>query len=85
MSKTRYYNVHIDIHDYTSALEVCNSFYSSDHCHTLFYLNAHCFNIAQKNEAYFSALNNADLLLNDGVGISIGARLKGIRLKSNML
>ena len=29
-------------------------------------------------------LNQADLLLNDGIGIDIAARLRGIKLKANM-
>ena len=50
----------------------------------MFFINAHCFNIAQKNIEYKDALNKADLLLNDGIGIKLGAKLAGIRLKENM-
>ncbi|MFT8872894.1 MAG: WecB/TagA/CpsF family glycosyltransferase [Sporolactobacillus sp.] len=55
------------------------------HCRTtLFFLNDHAFNLAQDDAAYRRILNAADLLLNDGVGIKIGARLFGIRLEENL-
>ncbi|WP_462406326.1 WecB/TagA/CpsF family glycosyltransferase [Gracilibacillus sp. Marseille-QA3620] len=50
----------------------------------VYFLNAHCYNIAQKDEEYRNVINMADLLLNDGVGIKMGARLFGVQLKENL-
>ncbi|AIY73031.1 TPA: WecB/TagA/CpsF family glycosyltransferase [Bacillus tropicus] len=50
----------------------------------IFFLNAHCYNIAQKDSIYKSHLNSAELVLNDGIGIDIGAKLYGFRFQKNM-
>ena len=51
---------------------------------TIYFLNAHCYNIAQKNKQYKDSLNQADLLLNDGIGVKIASKLAGINFQSNM-
>ena len=50
----------------------------------LFFLNAHCFNIAQKDREYFGILNSCDYLLNDGIGIKIASKIEKLVLKKNM-
>ncbi|MED3756151.1 WecB/TagA/CpsF family glycosyltransferase [Geobacillus stearothermophilus] len=50
----------------------------------IFFLNAHCFNVAQKDTLYRNILNKADLVLNDGIGVEIGSKLFKIKLKENM-
>ncbi|WP_400243467.1 WecB/TagA/CpsF family glycosyltransferase [Niallia sp. JL1B1071] len=50
----------------------------------IFFLNDHGYNIAQKDAAYRDMLNQADLLLNDGIGIEIGAKLFGFSFKENL-
>ncbi|MCL1632666.1 WecB/TagA/CpsF family glycosyltransferase [Sporolactobacillus sp. CPB3-1] len=50
----------------------------------LYFLNDHGFNIAQKDPEYNEVLNRADYLLNDGIGIKLGAKLWGIRLRENL-
>jgi N-acetylglucosaminyldiphosphoundecaprenol N-acetyl-beta-D-mannosaminyltransferase len=47
-------------------------------------LNAHCFNIAQKDTEYKDALEGCTFLLNDGVGISIAGKLVGVDFKENL-
>ena len=37
--------------------------------------------LAQKDRELFKILNNADLVLADGIGLIIASRLKGLRLK----
>lgn len=49
-----------------------------------FFLNDHGYNIAQKDTEYREMLNNADLLLNDGIGIEMGAKLFGFSFKENL-
>jgi N-acetylglucosaminyldiphosphoundecaprenol N-acetyl-beta-D-mannosaminyltransferase len=84
MSKIRYYNIEIDVLNTTETLSRCLGFINSNSNNLIFFINAHCFNIAQKNSEYKSALNTADLLLNDGIGIKIGAKISGIKIKENM-
>lgn len=84
MPKTIFYNIDLDILNCAETLLICNQFINTASNHLLFFINAHCFNIAQKNFEYKDALNKADLLLNDGIGIKLGAKLAGIRLKENM-
>lgn len=50
----------------------------------IFFLNDHGYNIAQKDSAYLDILNNADLLLNDGIGIEMGAKFFGFSFKENL-
>lgn len=50
----------------------------------IFFLNDHGYNIAQKDESYRDMLNHADLLLNDGIGIEMGAKLFGFSFKENL-
>jgi N-acetylglucosaminyldiphosphoundecaprenol N-acetyl-beta-D-mannosaminyltransferase len=84
IEKTAFYNIGLTIINTKECLEICSQFYNSERCHTVFFINAHCFNIAQKNSKYFKALNKADLVLNDGIGIDIAAKLNKNKLKENM-
>ena len=79
-----YYNIKFDNLDTAETLAACNRLYGSLDCHLVFFINAHCFNIAQKNQAYRKALNDCDILLNDGIGFKLGAKFTGIAVKENM-
>ncbi|MGP7817984.1 WecB/TagA/CpsF family glycosyltransferase [Niallia sp. 01092] len=50
----------------------------------LYFLNDHCYNLAQEDSHYRDVINNGDLLLNDGIGIEVGAKLFGFRFKENL-
>ncbi|HDR8325002.1 TPA: WecB/TagA/CpsF family glycosyltransferase, partial [Bacillus cereus] len=50
----------------------------------VFFLNAHCFNVAQTDSMYKENLNSADVVLNDGIGIDIAAKLFGFQFHQNM-
>lgn len=50
----------------------------------IFFVNAHCFNIAQENLDYRRQLNEAEIVLNDGIGIELGAKFFNIDLKENL-
>ncbi len=50
----------------------------------VYFINAHCFNISLKNNIYLKSIREADFVLNDGIGIKIGARLLNIDLIENM-
>lgn len=84
MAKTTYYNIQFDNADTADALAICNDLAEGESNNLVFFINAHCFNIAQKNKSYKKALNEADLLLNDGIGFKLGALFKGICIRENM-
>ncbi|WP_185959575.1 WecB/TagA/CpsF family glycosyltransferase [Planococcus salinarum] len=48
----------------------------------IFFLNVHCFNVAQKNSGYLRNLNAAEFVLNDGIGA--GARSLDPSMKENL-
>ncbi|MGO1057749.1 WecB/TagA/CpsF family glycosyltransferase [Planococcus sp. FY231025] len=50
----------------------------------VYFINAHCFNIAQQDPTYRQLVNEAEYVLNDGIGIELGAKLFGIQLKENL-
>jgi len=48
------------------------------------FVNAHCVNVAAGNAAYRCALQSADLLLPDGAGLELAAKLHGARFAANL-
>jgi exopolysaccharide biosynthesis WecB/TagA/CpsF family protein len=48
------------------------------------YLNAHSLNLAYRNETYRNALQRCAYLLNDGVGLSIAARMRGVNFPDDL-
>lgn len=48
------------------------------------FVNAHSLNLAWRNTTYRQALRQADIVLNDGSGLSIAARLRGQRFPVNL-
>ncbi len=62
----------------------CSGFLSSGITNTIFFLNAHCFNIAQQNPEYYQAIEQADLLLNDGIGVKVASWFSGISFPENL-
>ena len=51
---------------------------------TVNFVNAHCVNVAKTDPAYRTALNESDMLLPDGVGIEIAAKMTGQELGENL-
>ncbi len=84
MSKIDFYNVKMDILNTEETLNLFEGFLESDTPKSVFFINAHCFNIAQKNDEYRKVINEADLLLNDGIGIKMGTAMLGKKVKENM-
>jgi N-acetylglucosaminyldiphosphoundecaprenol N-acetyl-beta-D-mannosaminyltransferase len=79
-----YFNIPLDITDREEALKTCSDVLGGKVCKSLFFVNAHCFNIAQENLLYKNALKNSDLIYNDGIGIKIGSYFAGVKLKNNL-
>jgi len=83
-SKVEFFNLSIDILDRQGLFSELRQYLSKDNQVCINFLNAHCFNIAQKNMAYKNALQRCTFLLNDGVGVNIAGRLIGVEFKENM-
>jgi exopolysaccharide biosynthesis WecB/TagA/CpsF family protein len=49
-----------------------------------FFLNAHCCNVMARDRAYAAALGRADMVLPDGIGVELAARMTGRRLTANL-
>jgi N-acetylglucosaminyldiphosphoundecaprenol N-acetyl-beta-D-mannosaminyltransferase len=83
--KHNFFNVDINLINTPEALNFCSEVLQEEkRSISIFFLNAHCFNIAQKNQEYCKALNSSDLLLNDGIGIKIGTKILKLPHKENM-
>ena len=52
-------------------------------CHAAF-INAHCLNLACKDEAYKRILNECSEVFADGIGAKIGAKMLGYRVEENV-
>jgi len=84
MDNTNFYKLRLDIFSIAGAMEKIKSILMDRHTRLLFFINAHCFNIAQENQSYKDSLLEADLVFNDGVGIDIAARIGGVNLEANL-
>jgi exopolysaccharide biosynthesis WecB/TagA/CpsF family protein len=51
---------------------------------TLVYVNAHSVNLARSHNRYRACLADADLVLNDGSGLALAARMRGRRFPANL-
>lgn len=49
-----------------------------------FFVNAHCCNVRRRDPDYRSAIETADVLLPDGIGIELAARMTGQKLTANL-
>lgn len=50
----------------------------------VYFLNAHCANLRAKNANYAAALERADAILPDGIGVELAAKMDGIALTENL-
>ncbi|MCP4310830.1 MAG: WecB/TagA/CpsF family glycosyltransferase [Bacteroidetes bacterium] len=82
--RIEYYGLQVDDKDTDEVLNWIDTGISENKQRSIFFINAHCFNISCENAAYKEALNESDLVLNDGIGIKLGGILKGIHFKENM-
>jgi N-acetylglucosaminyldiphosphoundecaprenol N-acetyl-beta-D-mannosaminyltransferase len=84
VEKVNFYGIMMNVLESTQFLLKCNEYLAGDKHRNIFFINAHCFNIAYHSSTYKEALNTCDLLLNDGIGIKLGAMFRGIKMKENM-
>jgi len=76
-SKVKFLNLHIDVLDTPGFFTTLQHYLSKGEIVSVNFLNAHCFNIAQK-------LEESTFLLNDGVGVDIAGKLIGVHFKENL-
>lgn len=79
-----YFNIFLDVVNKNGALEICSDVLAGNICKSLFFVNAHCFNVAQIDPEYRDVLNNSDYIFNDGIGLKLGSYFAGVRLKDNL-
>lgn len=48
------------------------------------FLNAHCANVAARDDLYSAALQRSELVLSDGIGVSLAAKMSGTRIRENL-
>lgn len=82
--KRKYFNLELDVLDRQGVFRAVRETIRVSSQININFLNAHCFNVAQKNAEYASALKQSSLLLNDGIGVDIGAKVLGFRFPENL-
>lgn len=83
--KRRIGNIYMNIFSSRQeAVDACDAAVSGGKKLNLYFLNDYGFNIAQKDDEYLKILNRAQLLLNDGIGIKLGAKIWGIEIRENL-
>ncbi len=84
VTKYDFFNIKLDITGQEEVFRQCKHFLNSNRPNTIFFLNAHCFNQSQINKEYRNAINQSDLLLNDGIGIKLASLLAGVNIGENL-
>lgn len=84
LNRVSFYHLHLDNLNTEESLRYCRDCLATGEPHAIYFINAHCFNMSKDDKDYCTALEQCDLLLNDGIGIRIAAKLEGIELKENM-
>lgn len=79
------FGVKIGVWSSQEALRRIEELFAQGGTHRFFFVNAHTLNLAYSDPDYRSTLNSADLVLNDGIGVEIAARLFGVRFHENLV
>lgn len=66
------------------ALRVVAEWAEDGTCQTLAYVNAHTLNLSARVEALHESLARSRLVMNDGIGLSLAARMRGERFPENL-
>lgn len=83
--KRDYFNLQIDVLEERAFFdELFERLKAGDRGLRVNFLNAHCFNVAHENASYRDALNESTYLLNDGIGVDLGAKRLGFRFPDNL-
>ena len=66
------------------ALQKIDDLVKSKKSHHIAFINAHCLNIAYKNEKYEQILKECSAVFADGIGAKIGAKMLGYQVEENV-
>ncbi|MBR2723554.1 MAG: WecB/TagA/CpsF family glycosyltransferase [Lentisphaeria bacterium] len=66
------------------ALHITDELVKSKKTHHIAFINAHCLNIAYKNDEYKQILNSCSAVFADGIGAKIGAEILGYHVEENV-
>jgi exopolysaccharide biosynthesis WecB/TagA/CpsF family protein len=81
--RLRVLNTSIDVMSGSEVLAVVSDRTDAGARH-LCYVNAHSLNLAYRDSSYRDALSRARLVLNDGIGVDLAARMRGRRFPENL-
>jgi N-acetylglucosaminyldiphosphoundecaprenol N-acetyl-beta-D-mannosaminyltransferase len=81
---TTFLGIRIDEMEPDEAIEQVRAEWATGRKQRVYFVNAHCANIACRDERYQEALAQAELVLADGSGVLSGARLLGLPIKHNL-
>lgn len=83
-TQVRVHGVSVACHDRGSALATLVALHDLKRPASCFFVNAHSINISRHSQEYFDAVHRADLVLNDGVGLDLAARINGASFPDNL-
>jgi N-acetylglucosaminyldiphosphoundecaprenol N-acetyl-beta-D-mannosaminyltransferase len=83
-AKLRLLGVEIDNLSLDGAIESISRQISADARSAVMFVNAHCLNVAQRDPRYLQILRQAQLVLPDGIGLHLAARILGQQLRENV-
>ena len=66
------------------ALQQIDDLVQTKRPHHVAFINAHCLNIACKNQEYKQILNDCSVVFADGIGAKIGAKMLGFKVEENV-
>jgi N-acetylglucosaminyldiphosphoundecaprenol N-acetyl-beta-D-mannosaminyltransferase len=66
------------------ALQKLDALVQSKQPHHVAFINAHCLNVAYKNNEYKKVLNSCSSVFADGIGAKIGAKMLGYKVEENV-
>ena len=66
------------------ALQKTDALIKSRKSHHIAFINAHCLNIAYRNQSYKEVLNKCSAVFADGIGAKIGAAMLGTKVEENV-
>lgn len=83
-ARVRVQGVSVACHDRQSAINTLVDLHDAEQPTSCFFVNAHSINISRQSQDYFDAVHRSNLVLNDGVGLDLAARISGTSFPDNL-
>jgi N-acetylglucosaminyldiphosphoundecaprenol N-acetyl-beta-D-mannosaminyltransferase len=85
MKRVDFYNIPLDLGSEDEVISLVDKSLANNQQLSISFINAHCYNVLSKDDEYKNHISNSfDLVLNDGIGVKIGAKLKKINVEHNL-